>query len=91
MLKIAIRYIFDLEEMLFKIQNTRMESNTNKKNVWEENGNILLNSNIRIVDIQNQFSTLNSRFLARRTRFQLQIDIRKRNPKLRGYKLLLFL
>ena len=91
MLKIAIRYIFELEEMLFKIQNTRIESNTNKKNVWEENGNILLNSNIRIVDIQNQFSTLNSRFLARRTRFQLQIDIRKRNPKLRGYKLLLFL
>ncbi len=90
MLKIAIRYIFELEEMLFKIQNTRIESNTNKKNVWEENGNILLNSNIRIVDIQNQFSTLNSRFLARRTRFQLQIDIRKRNPKLRGYKLLLF-
>lgn len=91
MLKIAILYIFTFEEMLFKIQNASMESNTNKKNVWEEKGNILLNSNIRIVDIQNQFSTLNSRFLARKTRFQLQIDTRKHNPKSRGYISLLFL
>jgi hypothetical protein len=55
MQKTAIRYVFELDEMLFKIQNARMEANTNKKKVWEENGNILLNSNIRIVDKQNQF------------------------------------
>jgi hypothetical protein len=91
MLKIAIRYIFELDEILLNIQNARMEIKTNKKNVCEEKGNILLNSNIRIVDKQNQFSILYFRFLVRKSRFQFQIDIRRYTPKLIGYKSRLFL
>jgi pyrrolidone-carboxylate peptidase len=57
-LKMENRYIFALAETPFRIQKVRIETNANTKNVHDEKGNMLLNSNIRIVGKQSQFSIL---------------------------------
>jgi hypothetical protein len=44
-----------LAETPFRIQKTRIEAKANTKKVEDEKGNMLLNSNIRIVDKQSQF------------------------------------